>query len=157
VESFACSERSLRRALARVVRRAAPPAEGEEHVAATWIDALVARFLRSGLLDDRRYAEARAHSLLRQGRSRRGIAAWLAARGVGGADISATLAGLEDEHEEPELAAAAAHARRRRLGPWRLRNSDPQRELGSLARRGFSFDVARRVVTATDPDDLPRG
>ena len=46
-----------------------------------------------------------------------------------------------------EDAAAAIHVRRRRLGPFRTAADTPEqrkRELASLARAGFSHEVARR-------------
>ncbi len=49
------------------------------------------------------------------------------------------------------MAAALAHARRRRLGPCRppaARKSMREKDLASLARAGFAYDVARRVVEA---------
>ncbi len=60
---------------------------------------------------------------------------------------------------EPELAAALACARRRRLGPYRpppARKSMRQKDLASLARAGFAYDVARRVVEAETAEELER-
>src|SRR3712207_6913650 len=50
------------------------------------------RSLRSGLIDDARYAEARIATLRRRGGSRRAIEAKLAAKGVDRSTIAAALA-----------------------------------------------------------------
>ncbi|MHA1114431.1 MAG: regulatory protein RecX, partial [Alphaproteobacteria bacterium] len=55
--------------------------------------------------------------------------------------------------EAADLAAAIAYARRRRLGPWRVaaaRAERRERDLAALARAGFNYDLARRVVDAPD-------
>jgi regulatory protein len=54
------------------------------------------------------------------------------------------------------LAAAIALARRRGLGPYRKKEGAAVRDkdVASLARAGFSYDIARKVVDADDPDLL---
>jgi len=98
-----------------------------------------------GVLNDAAYAESRARSLTRAGRSRRAVAAHLAAKGV---DAETARAAVPDD-PEAELAAAVAHARRRRLGPFRTVAADParvQKELAAFARAGFSRDMALRAL-----------
>ena len=73
------------------------------------------------------------------------MAAHLAARGI---DSETAQAVLPDD-PEAELAAAVAHARRRRLGPFRTVAGDAarqQKELAAFARAGFSRDVALRAL-----------
>jgi len=106
---------------------------------------LVARLVESGAVNDQVFAESRARSLLRAGKSGRAIGAHLAAKGV----AAALAADAVPDTADGELAAAAIHARKRRLGPWRRAAPAPEltrKELGSLARAGFSHDIARRVL-----------
>ena len=102
-------------------------------------------------MNDATYAEARARSLLRSGRSRRAATAQLAAKGVDAATAQSAL----PSDEGSELAAALVLARRRRIGPFRTGPTPDaaaqRRELGMLARAGFPQDVARRAL-ATDPE-----
>ena len=91
------------------------------------------------------FAATRAQSLSRAGKSRRGIAAHLAARGVA---ASVAQPALPDD-PDVELAAAIALARRRRVGPFGATPLDPvqrARALGSFARAGFSQDMALRAL-----------
>ena len=113
------------------------------------VRAVVARLTTAGAVDDAAFAASRARSLGRAGRSRRAIAAHLAARGVTGDTARAAL----PDDPEAELAAALALARRRRHGPFRPPDAeaDRRRELGVLARAGFGQDVAQRALD-TDAD-----
>jgi regulatory protein len=144
---YASSAENLRRVLTRRVRRRSPEAAS---AAAPLIDALVARYRESGLLDDAAYATARVHSLHRRGESLRAMRARLAAKGVRAADVADAVSGLRATTPDPDLAAACAFARRRRLGPFRRSAADLPRELGAFARAGFSRRVAEAVLACPD-------
>jgi regulatory protein len=155
---FASSAENLKRVLMRRLRRAAlAPGDPAHAEAVGWIEALVARFRRGGLLDDRAYAEAQVASLHRRGLGRRAIGQRLAAKGVGRDEIAAALDALHEEEGDAELAAAAALARRRRLGPYRPeaeRAARRDKDLAALGRAGFAYALARRVIDAADTDAL---
>lgn len=113
---------------------------------------VVARLAAAGAVSDAAFAESRARSLLRAGRSRQAVAAHLTAKGVDRELANAAV----PEDPDAELAAALALARRRRIGPFRV-GDDPdetgrRRELGMLARAGFPQSVAARAL-ATPPDE----
>ena len=85
------------------------------------------------------------------------LIAGLLAKGVEGALIDQALAGLREEAAEPELAAALAYARRRRLGPYRspaARAGLREKDLAALGRQGFGYDLARRVIETDDLAEL---
>lgn len=149
---FASSAENLRRVLLRRVRRRSPSGSEATRAAAPLIDALVERYRRSGLLDDAAYAAQRAQSLNRRGESTTRIRARLAAKGVKGSTATEALATLRDEGGDPDLVAACAFARRRRLGPYRRGPPDPGRELAAFARAGFSRRVAHQVLACSDID-----
>ncbi len=151
---YAASRAGLTRALDRRCERWARAAGTEDAAAALpalrlAVREVVARLAAAGAVDDAAFAASRARSLGRSGRSRRAIAAHLAARGVAGDEARAAL----PDDPEAELAAALALARRRRLGPFRDPDTaaDPRRELGVLARAGFAQDIAARALH-TDAD-----
>jgi len=157
LQRFAASADSLRRVLLRRVDKSARAHDTDREEGAALVADIVARFRASGLLDDRIYAEGRARSLHRRGVSIRGIGARLRAKGVGAGDIEAALAALQDEAAEPDLAAAIAYVRRRRIGPYRRggdREAMRERDLAALARQGFDYDTARRVIEADSAEAL---
>ena len=153
---FSASEAGLVRVLDRRIdrwlRRAAAEAPGQEPPDAAPSRAAareVARALvQSGVVDDAAYAQGRARSLTRAGRSRRAIGAHLSMKGVPKEVAQAAL-----PEPEAELAAALAYARRRRLGPFRKEQpegADPaelrRKEAGAMARAGFPQPVAMQAL-----------
>jgi regulatory protein len=157
LERFSCSTASLRRVLTAKLDRSVRLHGTERTQGLEWIEALIARALRAGLVDDALYAEARAASLRRRGASARAIRDKLAAKGVGGELVDAALR-YTDEHAEtdPDLAAAWRLARKRRLGPYRaaaLRADHRNRDLAALGRAGFDYETARRVIDAAEGDE----
>ena len=162
LERFASSAENLRRVLMRRVRKSVQVHGTDPAAGAEMVEALIARFVRSGLLDDKTYAEGRAARLHRRGASGRMIAASLAEKGIERGLIEATLDeadGDEGYSARPggDLAAAAALARRRRLGPYRpaeTRADFRQKDLGTFARAGFSRAIAVRVLDAPDAETL---
>jgi regulatory protein len=103
---------------------------------------VVVRLAAAGAVSDAAFAESRTRSLVRGGRSRRAVAAHLAAKGVGAETARAAL----EAEEMDELAAALVFARRRRIGPFRVGDEDRLRELAMLARAGFSQAVAKEAL-----------
>jgi regulatory protein len=151
LERYSSSAENLRRVLRRKVDkrcrlRGEDPSEFHDA-----IDEVVAKSLRIGLIDDTRFAEARVATLRRRGGSARAIQAKLSAKGLDRSTIAAALDGEEGNEEK----AALAFARRRKLGPFRPGERAPYRDkdLAALARAGFRFDLARRIVDG-DGEDL---
>ena len=157
LKRFASSSANLKRVLMHKVMRAAAAGNGDTAEGERLVDALVARYLAAGLVNDKAYAVQRAASLRRQGNSRFAIRGKLALKGVEGALIDDMLAELDEDGTQGEIAAACALVRRRRLGPFRsaaTRAAARQKDLAALARAGVSLEVARRVLRAADPDAL---
>ncbi len=154
---YASSAKNLHIVLMRKVERSAHAHGTDREAGAAAVAALVVEFQELRLVDDRLYAEGRARTLFRRGRPIRAIRAALAAKGVADDDIDSALAEVTAGIAEPDLAAAALYARRRRLGPWRLADERPARrarDLAVLARAGFGYDAARRVVDAESAEDV---
>jgi regulatory protein len=157
---YAASESSLRRALHNRLRRAALAhpafAQDAEKQAALRdvIEKIIEKHRMSGVLNDAAYAETKVNSLRRAGRSRRFIEFTLSRKGVH-ADLTHNALTETDgdggDPAEAEMKAARAFARRRKLGPFRAGTSDENRrrkDLATLARAGFSLDVAKKALSA---------
>jgi len=168
---FASSAENLRRVLLRKVRRSARFHGTDEDEGRAHVERLVKRLARAGLVDDATYAAARAVSLHRRGAAPKLIAARLRQKGVAAGAIDGALAALGGSLGDVELAAAVNLARRRRLGPYRPKGRsqarpatgggdrlgaarERERALAALARAGFPYDVARRVVDADSVEEL---
>jgi regulatory protein len=70
--------------------------------------------------------------------------------------IDDALESLSDLVANTDLSGACNYARRRRIGPWRLRDRTDyrDRDLAALARQGFSYNIARKVIEAEDTEML---
>ena len=157
IDRYATSAANLRNVLMRRVDRSVRLHDTDRGEAGEWVVAIIAKLIERRLLDDAAYAQGRANSLHRSGASRRKIAGTLQQKGVGRHDIAAALEALDAAFANRELTAAYNYARRRRLGPFRLpevRDARRDRDLAALARAGFGYDTARRVVDAASTEDL---
>ena len=145
LEQVASSAENLRRVLVRKVERRCRLRDEEPEPFLLLVDEAVRRMVESGLVDDRRYAEARAASLRPRGGSARLIRAKLAAKGV---ERDAAAAALASDTDESECAAAKALARRRHIGPHRSRDRAIHRDkdVAALVRAGFNYGLARSVI-----------
>jgi regulatory protein len=149
---YATTEAGLRLVLMRRVdrwaRSQADPELAAPAIAAARaaIGGVVARLAQAGAVSDAAFAANRAKNLIRSGQSNRAVQARLVAKGVApevARDAAAT-------NPETELAAALVLARKRRIGPYRAaENPDAairMKEMGMLARAGFSRDIADKAL-----------
>jgi len=95
---------------------------------------------RTGLIDDARFAEARARSLAARGAGDRAIRHALRLAGVAGESIDDALQALA-----PEAERAAALVTRRGIGPKTARY---------LRGKGFAEDVVAAAVAGANDDEL---
>jgi regulatory protein len=135
LERFASSAQNLARVLKRKVERRCRLRAEDPAPFVALIDDVVARAVRGGLVDDRRYAEGRVASLRRRGGSARGIGAKLAAKGVARETVAAVLLAAEDD----ELAACA------RACPRQAARAVPDRRPCRVSREGPSRASPGRI------------
>ena len=116
------------------------------------IEAVVARLVQAGAVNDTAFAASRTHGYQRSGQSKRSIQMRLLAKGV--APEIARAAATHDA--DTELAAALVLARKRRIGPFRATEDSGIavriKEMALLARAGFSRDVAQQALATARED-----
>lgn len=162
LQRFSASRSSVGQVLRRKARRSLDHHGGDPAEVEGWIEALLNDLERLGLLNDQTFAEGRVRSLTGRGTSQRGIRMALGRKGIATEVIDQALERVAEETgvDDPrlrDLQAAAAYARRRRLGPWRdagARAERRERDMAALARQGFDHDTARRVIDAESPEAL---
>ena len=160
LERYPSTAEGLRRVLSRRVRKAemleAPVMDNVKQA----IEAVVAKFVDAGVIDDKAFAQTKARALHRRGSSTRLTRQKLSFAGVDGDTLDKAMEGLDQELDtdpkQREWQAAVALARRRRLGPFRQkdRKEHRDRDLAAMARGGFEYQLAKKVIDATDPDAL---
>ncbi|WP_191266817.1 regulatory protein RecX [Comamonas sp. JC664] len=151
LKRYAATKSQLQRVLLRRVDRSLKFHGGERGEALAWVEALVAKLVRNGLLNDEAYAQMKANSLRASGRSTRVIAQKLRLKGVPAEVVAQKVADATQEVSEED--AARIWARKKRLGPFRTqpgtREENRKRDLAALARAGFSFGIAKKVIDSS--------
>ena len=113
------------------------------------IDEIVVNLEKNKFLNDEMYSDSKARMYLRRGYSLNKINQSLRNKGVENKFIKKSIEKIKDENIEPDFVSALKLCNRRRIGPLR---PDENRELfykkdmGILARGGFSFDLSKRVL-----------
>ena len=115
--------------------------------------AAVAEMVERDYVNDDRYAEARAHSLLAARKSRRAAAQNLRQKGLSGAQIEQALESVyapDEDGESPELEAAAALVQSR----YMKKLADGRRDLvvAALQRRGFAYSVIKEAIKRAEEE-----
>ncbi|MEK9844946.1 MULTISPECIES: regulatory protein RecX [unclassified Thalassospira] len=166
LERFAASRARLEKLMRGKIRLSVAEYGTDPEEAVQWMNSVLAACEKAGFINDDAYARGRARSLLRKGKAMRVIAADLSARGIASDQIDDAIRDLRAEADQaayeevrgtdPNIAAAAAYARRRRLGPWRrpdIREEKREKDMAALARQGFGYDTATRIINS-DLDEL---
>jgi regulatory protein len=144
-------ERALRllsfraRSARELEKRLIEKGEPREHVTTA-----IERLTSSGLLDDARFAEAKARSgIVGKPRSRRRIEQDLARKGVSRDVADAAIRQVMTEEGTDESAVAERAARKKLRSLSGLAPAEQRQKLYAfLARQGYSPDVARRALRA---------
>ena len=155
LERFDCSVARLKKVLSERASKAARAGVAEAAAAPAIIEQILERYQSSGLIDDQRFAQNFAARQRDRGASRRMIEQKLRLRGISAELVQQVLP--RGESAQSELEAARAFARRRRLGPHRkpeAREAYRRKDLMALARAGFDYDTASRVVGNSSEDEL---
>lgn len=136
------SRQEVRVALKRHLAATPQASEGRE-----WIEDILEECAARGYLSDERYAASRFRALRQRGNSRRKVEAALKKKGISGETLDSLF---DEESPDAEAVAAARTVAKKRFG----QNAERfDKELGSLARAGFSYDVARRALEAAAKED----
>lgn len=146
LKRFESSVENLRAVLhRRIDAYARENPEWNKQEAYDWAENVLAEFERLHYLDDRRFAEIKVRNYLNAGKPARYIQNKLRAKGVDEAQINAALA----EQEYDPFAMALQLAKRKKIGPYRdmeSRREFRQKDMGTLVRAGFDYDVVCEVL-----------
>jgi len=113
------------------------------------IDEIVLKLEKNRVLNDALYSDSKARMFLKRGYSLNKINQSLRNKGIDTKFIKQSIDKIKSEEIEPDFVSALKLCKRRRIGPVR---PDSNRELyykkdmGILARGGFSFDLSKRIL-----------
>ena len=113
------------------------------------IDEIISGLEKNKILDDELYSDSKARMFLRRGYSLNKINQSLRNKGIENKYIKQSIDKIKEDEIEPDFVSALKLCKRRRIGPLR---PDANRELfykkdmGILARGGFSYELSKRVL-----------
>jgi regulatory protein len=150
LQRFPASTPHFRRVMGRKIDRSCNcHKEQSKEGCLALLESAIAQFERMGLLNDEAYLSGMINSLRRRGLSKQAILSKLGMKGLPQDRVSEALRGYDEDSgvENADLVAALLLTRRKRLGAYRRdAEADRNKELASLARAGFGFDIAQKVL-----------
>lgn len=153
LERFSSSVQNFKRVMKRKIDRSCAHHEESPQQYYPLLDSLAEKFVKLGLLNDDLYSQTKVTGLRRKGESTRKIQQKLMEKGIEKDQTNAILQQLinDDYETHNEFASALRYIKRRRLGPFRTRKNDrsDEKDLASLARAGYSYDIAKKALAAS--------
>ena len=113
------------------------------------IDEIVKNLEQNKIVNDELYADSKARMFLRRGYSLNKIHQSLINKGIDSKYIKQSIDKIKDDKIEPDFVSALKLCKRRRIGPLRPESNRElyyKKDMGILARGGFSFDLSKRVL-----------
>ena len=113
------------------------------------IDQIISNLEKNRFLNDEMYSDSKARMFLRRGYSLNKINQSLRNKGIDGKFIKQSLDKIKEDEIEPDFVSALKLCKRRRIGPLRPganRELFYKKDMGILARGGFSFDLSKRIL-----------
>ena len=113
------------------------------------IDEIIINLEKNKVLNEELYSDSKARIFLRRGYSLNKINQSLRNKGVDIKHIKQSINKIKENEIEPDFVSALKLCKRRRIGPLRPENNRElfyRKDMGILARGGFSFDLSKRVL-----------
>ena len=113
------------------------------------IDEIISNLEKNKLLNDEMYSDSKARMFLRRGYSLNKINQSLKSKGIEDKYVKLSIEKIKDDQIEPDFVSALKLCKRRRIGPLRPENNRElfyKKDMGILARGGFSFELSKRVL-----------
>ena len=116
------------------------------------IDNIVLNLEKGHFLNDSLYSDSRARMLFRRGYSLNKISYSLRSKGIEQKNIKLSLDKIKNEKSDPDFVSAMKICKKRRIGPMRPESNRElfyKKDMGILARSGFSYDISKKILSMT--------
>ena len=113
------------------------------------IDKIITNLEKNRILNDELYSDSKARMFLRRGYSLNKISQSLRNKGIESKFIKQSIEKIKEEKIEPDFVSALKLCKKRRIGalrPSANRELFYKKDMGILARGGFSFELSKRVL-----------
>ena len=149
LERFESSEANLRSVLKRRIDKYAFfDKDYNPSQAYQWVEEIVRECLNNNFVDDKRFADFKINNYLNAGKSRRYIVQKLKQKGIDEKIISDFFETCDYNESE----AAFCFAKKKKIACFRKDDSERmfnrQKDLATLVRAGFDYDIAKEILDA---------
>ena len=113
------------------------------------IDEIILNLEKNKILNDEMYSDSKARMFLKRGYSLNKINQSLRSKGIDDKYVKQSIDKIKENQIEPDFVSALKLCKRRRIGPLRPESNRElfyKKDMGILARGGFSFDLSKRVL-----------
>ena len=113
------------------------------------IDEIILNLEKNKILNDEMYSDSKARMFLKRGYSLNKINQSLRSKGIEDKYVKQSIDKIKENQIEPDFVSALKLCKRRRIGPLRPESNRElfyKKDMGILARGGFSFDLSKRVL-----------
>ena len=113
------------------------------------IDEIILNLEKNKILNDEMYSDSKARMFLKRGYSLNKINQSLRSKGIEDKYVKQSIDKIKENEIDPDFVSALKLCRRRRIGPVRPESNRElfyKKDMGILARGGFSFDLSKRVL-----------
>ena len=114
------------------------------------IDEIISNLEKNRIINDEMYSDSKARMFLRRGYSLNKINQSLRNKGIDNKFIKQSIDKIKEDNIEPDFVSALKLCKRRRIGalrPEANRELFYKKDMGILARGGFSFDLSKRILS----------
>ena len=112
---------------------------------------------KSKFISDKFYSESKAKSLIQRGSSKSKIRNYLISKGIQDKQIKQTIDKINENNEDQDFFSAIKLCKKKRIGPSRVEDNRPlfyKKDISILARKGFNFEISKRVMDLDKNDYL---
>ena len=119
------------------------------------IDEIISNLEKNKLLNDEMYSDSKARMFLRRGYSLNKINQSLRSKGIEDKYVKQSIEKIKDNQIEPDFVSALKLCKRRRIGPTRPEGNRElfyKKDMGVLARSGFSYDISKKLLSMEEKE-----
>ncbi len=113
------------------------------------IDIVLEDLENTKFINDKFYSKTKAKNLIQKGSSINKIRSYLFSKGIKDKYIKETINNILESNQDQDFFSAIKICKRKRIGPSRNENNRKlfyKKDMGILARSGFSFEISKKVI-----------
>jgi len=158
IERLSTSENQLRIILKKKIIKSSYFFKTKVENYTSYIDLIIEKFKKIGLIDDKKYSESRALNLVKRGFSKKKILLNLKQKGISSEIIEIALHNLKKFFFDYELASALIYAKKKKIINSEI-NLDKsfknnEKKLMKMASAGFSYSISKKIIELNNKEEI---